>query len=97
MLQTTDHTRAAVRLAHPDAGAAETDRRMALRTASFGRPDGSALTAQFLQARAEPAAIGARVPAAPPTRHPLGPFPTCGYSRRVVITPYGGKPVQFRR
>ncbi|MFG2805859.1 helix-turn-helix domain-containing protein [Streptomyces sp. DT199] len=33
LLQTADYARAAVRLAHPDAGAAETDRRVALRMA----------------------------------------------------------------
>lgn len=32
-----------------------------------------------------------------PHSAPLGPIPTSGYSKRVVITPYGGKPVQFRR
>jgi hypothetical protein len=44
---------------------------------------------------AETAVPGAPALLAPPA--PLGRFSTPRYSKQVVITPYGEKPVQFRR
>jgi hypothetical protein len=62
-----------------------------------GAPGGAPPPARLRAAPllAETAVPGAPALLAPPA--PLGRFSTPRYSKQVVITPYGEKPVQFRR